>query len=615
MRLTIKAKQVLGVVSLVGLAMSVLSGLYLSSLVRISLEKSQAPANLLAYVIFHRASALVASPDLSATLQADDGLRSVVEASAYSKNVTYAAIVDIHDVAIVHSDTERVGHQLSPTGDLEDLLERGTLGQLRAIYSESGKTLEVRKPLVIADRAIGSIRVGVSTLLIRGELDQVLPGAIATLVGALAASTVVATLLAQLLLRPIHVLRHSLTRLGENDFGVPDDLPRDEFGELGDSLAAVSARLLADRTGQSTQKAPLDDRPSWLEDAVAVFGAKGEVLLANPRMRSMLPDQPIGQTVSQLFTPTHPYRRLVEESLADRRSHGPLVVRVPGDADAPLDNGPASTSEQLVRADVVGDATGGSAAVLVVARDLEHLRHIQSTLHYARRVATLGRLSAGLAHEIKNPLHATMIRLELLKQLLADDGPLEAPPLLEHVAVINAQMRRLDEVVQGFLKFIRPEELRLQPAPLSAILDGIMPVVEAEARSRGIRVVTECPTDLPDLNADSAVLEQAFLNLAINACQATPPGGIIRIAAAPARNGYVEVVFEDTGVGILPEHISRIFDLYFTTKAGGSGIGLSMVFRAVHLHNGEIEVQSTPGRGTTFRLLLPSAAVADVDTE
>ena len=103
------------------------------------------------------------------------------------------------------------------------------------------------------------------------------------------------------------------------------------------------------------------------------------------------------------------------------------------------------------------------------------------------------------------------------------------------------------------------------------------------------------------------MLEQAFLNLAINACQATPSGGTLRIAAAPARDRRIEVVFEDTGVGISPEHIEKIFDLYFTTKEHGSGIGLSMVFRAVHLHNGEIEVQSTPGRGTTFRLLLPQA--------
>ncbi len=608
MRLTIKVKQVLGVVSTVGLATSVITGFYVSSLVHSSLEESKGRGELLANAIFHRASALVAAPDLSAALQEDEGLRSLLESSAaYSGNVVYAAIVDVQGVAIVHNDSERVGEVLPPAGEMEDLLRRPTIGQLRAIYSDSAKTLEVREPLVLGATAFGSIRIGVSTLLIRRELEPVLQTTLLMLVATIGASTIVATLLAQLLLRPIHVLRHRLARLGENDFGVADDLPRDEFGELGDSRAAVSARLLADRAGLSIENAS-PEAPGWLEDAVAVFNASGEVLLANPRMQSLLPDHPSGRRVSELLTAAHPYRRLVEESLADRRSHGPLVIRVPDEGHArPADGSPASASEQLVRSDVIDGGAGGLFAVMVVARDLEHLRHMQSTLSYARRVATLGRLSAGLAHEIKNPLHATMIRLELLKQLLADKEARDTPPLLEHVAVVGAQMRRLDEVVQGFLKFIRPEELQLRPVLLASVLDAIMPVVEAEARSHGVQIVTEVPSELPPLSADSAVLEQAFMNLAINACQATPSGGTLRIAATPTRDRRIAIVFEDTGVGISPEHIEKIFDLYFTTKEHGSGIGLAMVFRAVHLHNGEIEVQSTPGRGTTFRLLLPQA--------
>lgn len=609
MRVSIKTKQVAGVVSIVGLAVGALSGLYVSSLVRVNLEESRARGDLLAKAIFHRARALVGGPDRHTALRADEGLRSVLESSAYSKNVTYAAIVDVQGVAIVHSDAERVGQVLSPHGDLNELLGRGPLGQLRAIYSNAGKTLEVREPLVLGTSEFGSIRIGVSTLLIRRDLNQTLRPVLITLIGALIASTVFATLLAQLLLRPIHLIRHSLARLGETDFGAAAaGLPRDEFGDLGDSLAVASARLLADRSERAIPQAALEPVTRWLEDGVAVFNADGGLVLANARMRSTLPRDPIGQSIDVLWPDHHPYRRLVEESLANRRSHGPLVVRVPDPAIGKgASESAAGTSEQFVRADVIGDERGGAFAVMVVARDLEHLREIQSTLTYSRRVATLGRLSAGLAHEIKNPLHATMIRLELLTQQLADDGPIEAPPLQEHVAVIGAQMRRLDEVVQGFLKFIRPDELRLQPTPVSAILDAIMPIVEAEARSHGVALRFDGLTEVPDLNADPALLEQAFLNLAINACQATPSGGTLRIAAAAARDGSVEVVFEDSGTGITPEHLDKIFDLYFTTKEHGSGIGLSMVFRAVHLHNGEIEVESVPGKGTTFRLLLPQA--------
>jgi signal transduction histidine kinase len=603
MRLTIKVKQVLGVVSIVGLATGVLTAFYLSSLVRVSLQESRDRADLLAYTIYQRAQALASATDLSDALRGDEGLRSVVESFAYSKNLLYAAIVDVDGKIIVHNDPLLVGSVLPPAGDMDDLLRRGPIGQLQAIYS--AQTLEVRESLVLGANAFGSIRIGVSTLLIRTELAPTLRFTLLWLVTTLAASTVVATLLAQLLLKPIHVLRHRLARLGEDDFGAAGDLPRDEFGELGESLAAVSARLLADRAGVAAEPASADAQ-GWLEDAVGVFSANGEILLANGRMQSLLPDHPDGRVISELLSDNHPYRRLVEESLSDRRSHGPLVIRVPDEGKGrPSEDDSGNAREQLVRADVIDGIGGGLFAVMVVARDLEHLRHIQSTLSYARRVTQLGRFSAGLAHEIKNPLHATMIRLELLKQLLHDDAPRDTAPLLEHVAVIGTQMRRLDEVVQGFLKFIRPEELQLRPVPLSAILDGIMPVVEAEARSHGVRVTTECPPDLPPLNADPAVLEPAFLNLAINACQATPAGGSLRIAARSTRQRQIEVVFEDTGVGISPEHLEKIFDLYFTTKERGSGIGLAMVFRAIHLHSGEIEVQSVPGQGTTFRLLLP----------
>jgi signal transduction histidine kinase len=112
---------------------------------------------------------------------------------------------------------------------------------------------------------------------------------------------------------------------------------------------------------------------------------------------------------------------------------------------------------------------------------------------------------------------------------------------------------------------------------------------------------------VPPVHGDPEPLRQALLNLALNACQAMPQGGTLRLTAQSASRRRVLLTVEDTGVGIPPAHLPKIFDLYFTTKAGGSGIGLSMVFRTVQLHDGEIEVQSTPGTGTTFRLLLPQA--------
>ena len=176
---------------------------------------------------------------------------------------------------------------------------------------------------------------------------------------------------------------------------------------------------------------------------------------------------------------------------------------------------------------------------------------------------------------------------------------------LQHVDVIASEIRRLDEVVQGFLKFVRPEDLRLQPIHLAALLDEVIPIVRPEAERAGVELTVEC--DAPDVNGDPAMLRQAFLNLALNACQAMPDGGTLRIRCEAARGHRVSMSFTDTGTGIKPEHLQRIFDLYFTTKEKGSGIGLSMVYRTVQMHDGEIEVQSTPGAGTTFRVLLPQA--------
>jgi signal transduction histidine kinase len=220
---------------------------------------------------------------------------------------------------------------------------------------------------------------------------------------------------------------------------------------------------------------------------------------------------------------------------------------------------------------------------------------------------------------VKNPLNAMMIHLELLRQKLSryagvpavvpagviDPPQFDASSAIEHVSVISAEIRRLDQVLQGFLRFNRPEDLRLQPLDPGALLREVAQVVQPEADKTYVRLEIDCPASVPDINADAAMLRQALMNLALNACQAMRHGGTLRFHARPASRRRVELRVEDTGVGIKPEHLARIFDLYFTTREKGSGIGLSMVYRTVQLHDGEIEVQSTPGVGTTFRMLLP----------
>jgi signal transduction histidine kinase len=537
MRVGIKAKQVIGVTSIVGVSIVALSVIHLGSLARVAVGESRARGELITNAIFHRARVAISQQaDPYQALRDDAGLGSILESSIYSKSVTYAAIVDPSGRIVAHSDPRDVGQPLVPADNLDTLLARSRIGLLQSIYADAGRTVEVQQPLLLEQRAFGSIRVGVSTLLIRRELDAALAPSLVTMIVALVVAVVVAMLLAQLLLRPIHIIRSGLTRLGRGEFGVTLDLPQgDEFGDLGSFFNDLSAHL---STGIPGVGAP---------------------------------------------------------------TAGPASP--PPDRSQP----PPQTRDQVLQ-----------------------------VLKYSRKLMALSRLTVGVAHEVKNPLNAMTIHLELLRQkltagvatvrrpastLLPEGGAAAtavaaAEPsadlmgALRHAGVIADEIKRLDEVVQGFLKFTRPEELKLQPVHVQTLIGEVIELVDAEARKSGVKVVVDCPSGIPPINADSAMMRQAVLNLAINACQAMPAGGTLRIACAPSGEERVTISVIDTGVGIKSEDLNRIFDLYFTTKERGSGIGLSLVYRIVQMHDGEVEVESAPGRGTTFRLLLPQASGA-----
>jgi signal transduction histidine kinase len=627
--LSIKAKQVAGVTGLVVLVVFVMSGWQMATLLQLRLEQTQTSARQLADVIFQRVYDVVSAEpaDPQRALREDSGIRSILLASIapanpQGQNILYAAVVGPDGVPMVHSSPEFAAQVMQEQEHFEPLVyEASPIEQARAVYSE--RRFEVHRPILAGDRVFGEIRVGVSTLLVRDEISEGLLRAAQTAIAALAISTIVATLLSQWMLRPIHVIQSGLSRLGRGELDVRLDLPEQEFRDLGSSFEAVSAQLSAIRSkalpGGSTDFESVMEN---LEDAVALFSPEGELMFSNAAMRALLPSLAAralesGSAVAKLPT-DNPVRQLIERSLAGRKSQGPVSVAL-GPPAEPEQEGP----ERLLLCHAIEDSSGRFLGAMLVARNLGYLTHVHTTLNYSRKLAALGRLMAGVAHEVKNPLNAMTIHLELLKQKLAAlrepitvpavagiDGAAggRPPDLAKHVNIISDEIKRLDQVVVGFLKFARPDELKLQPVHLSALISEVTSMTAPEAERRRIAIKTDCQPSVPEINADPGMLQQALLNLAINACQAMPEGGTLRIACRSADRRRVEVDIEDTGEGIPPEHLGRIFDLYFTTKEKGSGIGLSMVFRIVQLHDGEIEVQSTPGRGTTFKLLFPQAA-------
>ena len=625
--MSIKAKQVAGVTTLVVVVVAVLSAYHLATLTRLRVEETTSRGQMLAQAIFQSAKDVVAKggADPYAALRADRGLRTILDSSSgYSTNVTYAAIVNNDQVAIAHSFVSLEGESMAEQEDFARLTTARAIDQIAAMYSD--RTFEIRQPMLAGEageQEFGSIRIGVSTLLVRKELRDALWNAAGAAVVALIVSSLFAVLLSQWMLRPIHVIQSGLSRLGRGELDVTLDLKEQEFRDLGSSFEAVSAQLSALGRGGSVDSVTSEARPGAptdlesvmdnLEDAVALFSPRGELIFCNRAMSTLQP------RALDTLAADNPVKQIVERTLAGRKPQGPVSI-------TGLDS--ADTAERLLVTHAIEDTGGRFLGAMLVARNIGYLSQVHSTLNYSRKLAALGRLMAGVAHEVKNPLNAMTIHLELLKQKLARQQPVgalasvagdsamrlqtgeavpTAPDVTKHVDIIGKEIRRLDEVLNGFLKFARPDELKLQPVRLAALVSDIQTSVAPEAERRHITMKVECPDTLPEINADPGMLSQALLNLALNACQAMPDGGALKLACRATSRRRVEVDVEDTGVGIPPEHLGKIFDLYFTTKDQGSGIGLSMVYRIVQLHDGEVEVQSTPGRGTRFRLIFPQA--------
>jgi len=241
------------------------------------------------------------------------------------------------------------------------------------------------------------------------------------------------------------------------------------------------------------------------------------------------------------------------------------------------------------------------------ATELRHnvdqlLERMASQLDVATRLAAISRLTGGVAHEIKNPLNAIGLRLELLRARLGEPDH----ELSGEIDILSKEVLRLDRVVKTFLDFSRPLEVHLQDIDLVVLAREVTEFVTPQARLAKIEVVFSAPSEPALIRGDSDLLKQAVLNLVTNAIDAMPQGGKLQVKV-DSSGDKITLEVCDTGSGIPPELRDKVFQLYFTTKTGGSGIGLAMTYRAVQLHNGTISFKSEAGSGTMFRLEFPAS--------
>jgi PAS domain S-box-containing protein len=599
MRLGIRIKEAAAVTLLAFLIVATTTIIHLSQLSRVVVAEALHQAQLISRQIYAQAGQTLAHQprrEPLAALRGDQELRGLLDASVgYAPDLVYALIADRQGRPVLHTEHRKEGVLAPPQPALSGLIDLDPIGRFLALY-RSGRVYESTLPLLLDGEPFGSIRLGVSTTLIRRELTDGVKRSLIVAGIALPVAWLASLGLAQLILRPIRALTGEVDRMRRGEFeGGPSLGGGDEFQELSAQLQRLGQELQADRIATLSGRVPLQHVVDQFEDMVIFLGPEHRVLFFNKAAEAVIgrpAEEAVGVPLEDLLTPAHPL--------------GPLAAVVT-DASGPARDTTLTVSqdgkakEYVVSVFPVRDAARAMGMV-VLLKDLESVKTVQSLVSYSAKLAALGRLTSGVAHEVKNPLNAMMIHLELLRDRL----PGASPDVRQSLDIIGSEIHRLDRVVQGFLRFMRPQELALKALDLNALLGSVAALVEAEWQARGgAHFRWELDATLPAIRADEELLRQAFLNIVQNACQAMPDGGTVTINTAREGHDLIRVSITDEGIGIPPENLEKIFRLYFTTKPEGSGIGLSIVYRIIQMHDGAIEVRSELGRGTTMTVRLP----------
>jgi signal transduction histidine kinase len=238
---------------------------------------------------------------------------------------------------------------------------------------------------------------------------------------------------------------------------------------------------------------------------------------------------------------------------------------------------------------------------------IERLQSTQQQLIQAGKLGALGQLSAAVAHELNNPLAGVLIYSKLLKKKLGA-GTLEKKEAIDNLTKIESAIDHCSKIIRSLLDFARQSKPVLKPVAVSEILDQVMPLVGHQAEIKKVKLIREDAAALPPVLADFNQIQQVFINLVVNAIQATPEDGTLTIRSSPDKDGWVSISFRDTGCGISAENMDKLFTPFFTTKeeVKGVGLGLAVSYGIIERHGGRIEVQSEVGKGSTFTVYLPA---------
>ena len=489
--------------------------------------------------------------------------------------------------------------------------QRSWYQQLNALVFNESRYYMLQDPVGSNDKVLFWVRVEIYPALIRPTLTDTLYQKASVAILSVAGAVLLTFLFSMALFRALGHIGQLLDRFASGEYG-PDDSPaaktaKDELSVMASKVNLLGERLRGAQFEVSDLRGNIDHLLQDLEDAVFIFNRDSRLVFASGsvekflgRDRAGLPGQP----VSAVF----PAATLIGLMVAQAAESGVAVRnrRVPTAIQGQTPTGPAVV---LLSVDILetlpggnGKANGKGSGILVRLRDPEAKRKIDRELQTADRLTAISRISSGVAHEVKNPLNAILLHVEVARSKLSRGDT----DVAEQMEIIAREILRLDRVVRTFLDFTRPVELQLQTVPMQELVQEIVDLARPQTAAGNIQVAVKVETEGVDVRVDRDLLKQAVLNVMVNAMQAMPAGGELRFDARATRD-MAELRISDTGPGIPAELRDKIFRLYFTTKEQGSGIGLAMSFRIVQLHDGTIDFTSEPGKGTTFLIRLPIA--------
>jgi signal transduction histidine kinase len=543
-----------------------------------------------------------------------DVMNSIVR---YSPAVQDVSVTDAHGYTLTSTDPAALGQLAAERMSFDRVRDGSVAYQLQEMFGPA-RLLDVSAPLDRNGMPFLIVHLGIRSSFLKNNYVPFLREALIFVGLAGLGSMAAAGLLSSVALRPIveinrrlDTLTDSGLRLAAGDEG-PTGVRR--LGRRPEDDAVVQMTHTIDRLGQqirSTEEgytalqANLNRMLDTLRDGVLLF--------TPDRCAVMVSDAVAHFVVSGVAGPPVVGRRL-EEIFTEETALGQAVL------DA-FDRG--STRRRVLLEDgrevelsIDRFGSGSSMGTLVTLRDIETAVWLEQELEVSRRLAAVGRLTAGVGHEVKNPINAMVVHLALLRGKLEEQAASGSPlkGAQRHVDVLEGEMHRLDRVVQTLADFTRPMEVKLAEQDLRGLIAGVAELTSGELTENNVTLRVEQPREPVMVRADGELIRQALLNLVLNGMQAMPGGGLLKLRLRRERQ-FAVLEVADEGHGIPPEVMPRIFELYFTTKEKGSGIGLAMTYRILQMHGGALEVRSAVagapdsvgGPGTTFTLRLPMA--------